>query len=190
MVSYAHTDVGRLNMKKMDALYKYWEDPRYIVVEAGQPELIIKWLSKQTPDTWHRVVTTWNYDHENKILSWVLQQENCDKGTAANVFCIEGLADDYLARNDSHLCSTILDNWERYSSGELYHQPKNSEDQKMLIERVQKYVASGLYPEKPILDVARYSGSRAATSKFESEDGKIVVAFDHWIKINGIEISD
>ena len=177
-------------MNKMDALYKYWEDPSYIVVESGQPDLTINWLSQQTPDTWHRVVTTWNYDHENKVLSWVLKQNNCDKGTAANVFCIEGLADDYLARKDSRLCSTILERWGRYSSGELYHEPKNSGDQKVLIERVQNYVASGLYEEKPILDVAKYSGSRAAVSKFESQDGKIVVAFDHWLKTNGIEISE
>lgn len=177
-------------MNKMDALFKYWEDPSYIVVESGKPELIIDWLSLQTPDTWHRVVMTWNYDYGDKVLAWVLQQENCDKGTAARVFDVEGLGhwlwDAELATDKNHLCSIILDNWERYSSGELYHYPQ---DQKKLLELVHKCIGDKRYAGTPILDVASYSGFRAAQSMFESQDGKIVVAFDHWVKMKGIDIA-
>lgn len=178
-------------MEMMDALYKYWQDPSYIVLEAGQPELTIDWLAKQTPETWHSVVMTWNYDYHDKVLSWVLEQEDCDKGTAARVFAIEGrghwLGDENLATDENHLCSIILRNWGRYRTAELDHNPK---DRKALVESVKAHIGNGLYVDTPILEVAQHSGTRAANSKFESQDGKIVVAFDHWLEANGIEISD
>ena len=55
---------------------------------------------------------------------------------------------------------------------------------------MQKSLAAGLYAGTPILEVVEYIGSRDAVSEFEAEDGKIVVAFDHLTKKNGIEISD
>lgn len=58
------------------------------------------------------------------------------------------------------------------------------------LERVQKHVDNGLYANTPIVEVAQHSGSRSAHSKFESEDGQIVVAFDHWVQANGIEIAE
>lgn len=178
-------------MKKMDALFKYWEDPNYVIVKAGQPDAVIDWLNKQTPETWHLVVMTWNYDHEDKVLSWILNQENCDKGTAARIFDVEGLGhwlgDEKLARNPNHLCSIVLNNWNQYRSGEFRHSPQ---DGKLILERAQKHMADGLYVGTPILEVAQYEGSHDAASEFEAEDGKIVVAFDHWAKINGIEITD
>ena len=178
-------------MKKMDALFKYWGDPNYVIVNAGQPDAVIDWLSKQTPETWHRVVMTWNYDHEDKVLSWILNQEKCDKGTAARVFDVEGLGhwlgDRQLASNPNHLCSIVLKNWQRYRSGEFNHRPQ---DKKGILEQVRKHMADGLYVGTPILEVVQYEGSRDAVSEFEAEDGKIVVAFDHWAKTNGVEITD
>lgn len=177
-------------MEKMDALYKYWENPNYVIVKAGQPDAIINWLSDQTPETWHRVVMTWNYDHEDQVLSWILNQDKCDKGTAARVFDVEGLGhwlgDETLANQPNHLCSIILSNWTRYRSDEFRHDPQ---DENMILERVQKSMANGLYAGTPILEVVQYVGSRDAVSEFEAEDGKIVVAFEHWAKSNGIEIS-
>jgi hypothetical protein len=178
------------DMKKMDALYKYWEDPNYIVVRSGQPELTIAWLSEQTPETWHHVVMTWNYDYHDKVLSWVLRQENCDRGTAARVFDVEGLGhwlwDPKLSTDKDHLCSIILEQWHLYRSAEFLHHPQ---DHERLLAHVDKCLGNGLYANTPILEVARYSGVRDAQSMFESEDGKIVVAFDYRVKKNGIEIS-
>lgn len=178
-------------MEKMDALFKYWEDPSYIIINARENDKIIEWLSKQSPETWHCVVMTWNYDYEDKVLSWILKQERCDKGTAARVFDIEGcghwLGNKSLSQDPNHLCSIVLDNWTRYQSGEFRHDPQ---DEKAILERVKKHMADGLYLGTPILEVATYVGSRDAVSEFEAQDGKIVVAFDHWIKSNGIEITD
>ena len=58
------------------------------------------------------------------------------------------------------------------------------------MERVRVCMASGMYAGTPILGVVQYAGSRDALSEFEAEDGKIVVAFEHWTKTNGIEITD
>jgi hypothetical protein len=49
-------------MKEMDASFKFWADPNDVIVKEGQPDAIIDWLGKQTPETWHRVVMTWNDD--------------------------------------------------------------------------------------------------------------------------------
>jgi len=115
---------------------------------------------------------TWNYDHEDKVLSWILSQEKCDKGTAARVFDVEGLGhwlgDDTLAENPNHLCSIILNNWTRYRSGEFFHSPQ---DKEFILHQVQKHMANGLYAGTPILDVVQYVGSRDASSEFEAEDG-------------------
>lgn len=178
-------------MKKMDALFKYWEDPSCVIVPVGQTEKIIRWLSQQTPETWHCVAMTWNYDYNDKVLSWILQQDRCDKGTAARIFDVEGvghwIGDKSLADSQNHLCSIVLRNWNRYQTGKFHHEPQ---DRALIQERVRKSMADGLYAGTPILDVAQYSGTRKAVSEFESEDGKIVVAFDHWVQTNGIEITE
>ena len=178
-------------MEEMDALFQYWADPEHIIIQAGQPEAIIDWLSQQTPDTWHRVAMTWNYDYEDKVLSWILRQENCDKGTAARVFDVEGgghwLGDKKLEKNPDHLCSIVLNNWARYRTGAFHHNPQYGEE---IREQVKKYLDEGMYVGTPILEVVQYLGSRDADSEFESEDGKIVVAFDHWTRVKGIQITE
>lgn len=178
-------------MKKMDALFEYWKDPDYIVVPAGQSDAIVEWLSQQTRETWHRVIMTWNYDYGCEVLSWVLDQQDCDKGTAARIFDVEGLGhwiwDEGLATDRDHVCSIVLKNWERYRTGEFCHHPH---DRERLLEQVRIQMGRGLFTNTPILDVAQYSGSREAVSEFESEDGNIVVAFDHWVRTNGIEITE
>jgi len=177
-------------MKITDVATMYFEDPNRIVLESTLPDTITEWLSNQTPDTWHNVATTWNYDYGDEVLSWILQQENCDKGTAAHVFEIVGtcewLGDEALAKDENNLCSIILKNWDRYNSGEFYNKNENRE---MYLDWVHKYVAKGMYADTPILDVAHYTGSRDAQSRFESEDGEIIVNYYHWMKANNIEIS-
>jgi hypothetical protein len=178
-------------MKEMGAYFKYWADPNDVIVKEGQPDAIIDWLSMQTPETWHRVVMTWNDDQGDKVLSWILSQNRCDRGTAARVVDVEGLGhwlgDKELAQDPDHLCSIGLKNWAGYGTGELRHNPQNKLG---ILERVRECMAIGMYAGTPIPDVVQYAGSRDALSEFEAEDGKIVVAFEHWTKTNGIEITD
>lgn len=114
-------------MKEMGAYFKYWADPNDVIVKEGQPDAIIDWLSKQTPGTWHRVVMTWSDDHGDKVLSWILSQNRCDRGTAARVGDVEGLGhwlgEKKLAQDPDHLCSIGLKNWAGYGTGELRHNP-------------------------------------------------------------------
>lgn len=179
-------------MVHMDALFQYWADPDHCIIPAGQTDRIIAWLEQQTPDTWHKVVMNWNYDHGDAVLSWILTQPACDKGTAARVFRIEGLghwlaevlADPAKADDTTHVCRIVLDNWHRYSAGEL--SPGAEEVPDWLQKRLAENAGADIVANTPLHAVLAYKGTRDAVSEFASEDGKIVVDFDHWAKANGI----
>ncbi|WP_406645467.1 DUF4274 domain-containing protein [Aliisedimentitalea scapharcae] len=182
-------------MKYMDALMKWWADPETIVIPAGQDNRVIDWLDQQNADTWHQVVMSWNYDHGSKVLSWMLQQDRCDQGTAAQVFLVEGdghwlwdaLADPNKPQDDSHVCSVILKNWDRYKTADL--QPKHRGISDRLIALVEEKGNQGRYANTALQDIMRYTGKRQAASRFGSEDGQIVVALEHWAHAKGIEIT-
>lgn len=182
-------------MNKMDALQKWWADPEVVVVPARQTEQIIEWLGQQSPDTWHQVVMTWNYDYGDKVLSWILAQENCDRGTAARIFLVEGVGhwlwdafgDKNNANDETHVCNIVLRNWSRYKSGELKH-GYDIPDQ--MLELVQKKGGMGFLKNYPLQEIMGYEGSREAVSQYGSEDGKIVVALDFWMKAKGIELTE
>lgn len=140
-------------MDKMDAMFEYWADPDYVIIPERQDEIIVDWLKEQTPDTWHRVASTWNYDHKNLPLVWILNQENCDRGTAAQVFGVEGAAE-WLHEQvngvtsrygDDHLCSVVLRNWHRYATGELKPAFSWPDD---LAKLVQKAPQAGRYHDR------------------------------------------
>ena len=101
-------------MDVITALNQWWADPDVLIVPAGEPEKTIEWLKDQTPETWHQVVMTWNYDYGDNVLTWILNQENCDRGTAARIFRVEGfghwLHDIALADDKNHVCNVALAN--------------------------------------------------------------------------------
>ena len=85
-----------------DAYDKWWADPEAEVVSCGNPEPVIEWLKGKSADDWHAIATSWNYDYGSEVLAWILEQEECDRGTAAHVFLTEAQGhwlDDAL-RND------------------------------------------------------------------------------------------
>ena len=53
-----------------------------------KPDEFLRWVQAQTPDTWHLVMFGWEYDDDsyNSALSWILDQPQCDVGTAARFF--------------------------------------------------------------------------------------------------------
>jgi hypothetical protein len=53
-----------------------------------RPNEFLQWVQAQTPDTWHLIVCGWEYDDDsyNSALSWILDQRQCDVGTAARFF--------------------------------------------------------------------------------------------------------
>jgi hypothetical protein len=178
-------------MDKMGVLMKWWADPERVIIPAGETDRIIDWLSHQSPETWHQVVLSWNYDYGDRVLTWILTQEQCDKGTAARVFLVEGLGhwlgDENLANNASHVCRVVLDHWHRYQTNDLKHGMKVPEDSRKWwaeADRVER-----LYGNSPVNEILNFEGTRDASSKFTADDGKIVIALEYWMEENGIEIS-
>lgn len=49
-------------------------------------ERMIAWLRNRTPREWHGVACSWNWDQGHEIPLWIVQQGNCDAGTAATLF--------------------------------------------------------------------------------------------------------
>lgn len=180
-------------MDKMDALQKWWADPEVVVIPARQTEQIIEWLGQQSPDTWHQVVMTWNYDYGDRVLSWILEQENCDKGTAARIFLVEGVGhwlwdafeNESNAQDKAHVCNMVLRNWRRYRTGELKH---GYDIPEQILQLVQEKGDKGGFENSPLQEIISYEGNREAVSKYGSEDGKIVIAFDFWMKSKGFEL--
>ncbi|MFW2541431.1 DUF4274 domain-containing protein [Primorskyibacter sp. 2E107] len=178
----------------MQAMAKYWAAPDTLVVEAGDPAAMIAWLEKQDVDTWHRVVQSWNYDSGDAVLRWILSRPECDRGTAAQVFLVEGLghwingvaADPRKFDDENHICRVVLDHWSHYEQGVL--KPHEEHLPAALMARI-----TALYDRPPFEGTAfraimEYQGERDAVSKYASEDGKIMVDFNYWAKVNGVTV--
>ena len=65
--------------------------------------IVIEWLARKGPREWHGVAAHWNWDQGVEPLLWVLEQPDCDKGTALSVFWA---CDPYDQMDERHpLCS-------------------------------------------------------------------------------------
>lgn len=183
-------------MNYMDALSQYWADPETLIIPAGETDEITVWLESQSPDTWHHVVSTWNYDHGDVVLAWILNQDTCDRGTAANIFLVEGLGhwiwdvvEDEAKFNDPvHVCRIVLNNWHRYTTGDLHHGYRDTIPDDFL-DTVRARDINAVFKDTVLADILAYQGQRDAQSKYGSEDGKIRLNFDYWAKMKGIILS-
>lgn len=48
--------------------------------------LFLDWLAENGPDEWHRWATNANWDYSTDLMRWVIDQEQCDKGTALSIY--------------------------------------------------------------------------------------------------------
>lgn len=182
-------------MNLMQAMSEYWSDPETLVVPAGQPDRTIAWLAQQTPDTWHRVVATWNYDHGDQVLSWILNQDACDRGTAVCVFLTEGLGhwlsdaarNEHAFNDKTHVCRIVMDNWHRYTKADLNH-GYNGRVPDDAMSEIARRDTNGFFEGTPLAEILSYQGTRDAQSKYASQDGKIMIDFDHWAEANGVSV--
>lgn len=46
----------------------------------------IAWLRAASPDDWHRVALDYNWDEGVETLYWIVQQPDCDRATALDIF--------------------------------------------------------------------------------------------------------
>lgn len=166
-----------------------------LIVPAGEPDAIIEWLKGQPPQTWHCVVSNWNYDYGDKVLTWILNQTACDRGTAAHIFFVEGLGhwigdallDEAKFHDPKHVCRIILDNWHSYATGDLRHGYRDPIPADLL-STVQDRDPNGLFKGTALAEIIAYVGQRDAHSMYGSEDGAIKIDFNYWAKEKGITV--
>lgn len=84
--------------------------------------VVLNWLARQGPREWHGVAAHWNWDNGVEPLLWVLEQRECDKGTALSVFWS---CDPYYqmderhpqyseGREDNRIAQKVLQLWPQY----------------------------------------------------------------------------
>jgi hypothetical protein len=181
-------------MNLFDAYNLWWADPSNLIIPAGKTEEILDWLTRQTPDTWHQVASSWNYDWQDDAVAWILEQDACDKGTAAQVFRVLGggywltevFNDPAKYDDEGALCKIILKNWHRYKSGEL---KPIAEVPAFVMKMVEEKGDAPPFKNTPLKEIMTYSGTRGSESMYGSEDGKIVVTLDYWMESKGYELT-
>lgn len=58
---------------------------------------ILSWLKEQRTEVWHAIGDNWNWDYGVDPLIWLVQQPECDAGTARSVFWTCYLSDPTVA---------------------------------------------------------------------------------------------
>jgi hypothetical protein len=82
--AYPHIDLEGLPLGEMwDALAPEGGPPGYGEPDTGD---LLEWLKDRGPEDWHRSACTWNWDNGMSAMDWVLDQPECDAGTAITLF--------------------------------------------------------------------------------------------------------
>jgi GNAT superfamily N-acetyltransferase len=55
-------------------------------LSENRSAMLMSWLQEATPDQWHQVADGWNWGSGCDILRWIVEQPDCDKGTALLIF--------------------------------------------------------------------------------------------------------
>ena len=84
--------------------------------------IVLKWLAQKGPREWHGVAAHWNWDAGVEPLLWVLEQPDCDKGTALSVFWAcdpyDQMDERHPAckpgREDYQIAQKVLEHWAQY----------------------------------------------------------------------------
>lgn len=45
-----------------------------------------QWMHAASPDQWHQAAQSWNWDNATHWLKWIVEQPQCDLGTALHIF--------------------------------------------------------------------------------------------------------
>ncbi len=79
---------------------------------------IVDWLSRQGPAEWHGFADQHSWSDGCAIHHWIIQQPNCDRATAANVFWLSEPSYYLDGANDSHpIAQMDMEIIERWKSG-------------------------------------------------------------------------
>jgi Domain of unknown function (DUF4274) len=163
---------------------------------STEPNDLLRWVQVQTPDTWHELIESWNYNNGgrlNSVLGWIIDQPNCDLSTAAKFFftCAIGLADqepsslDSWYRGDWELMKRVADNWSRglYSQAEL-RLGVDASDIRYYDDLVEQRNERGQPLAWKIPDPqSRRFGTRSHVSAYHFEHGHLSLSFATWMRV-------
>jgi hypothetical protein len=159
------------------------------------PAEFLQWVRTQSSDTWHIVVREWDYNVNSydTALSWILEQPECDAGTAARFFFLSaiGLASEDLAKLHSgyieqwHCMKKAADHWSagHYLKSELSPDAEGSD-----IAWFDGYAAHRLRDGRPLAfaipaPAARQFGTRSPQSGYAYHGGgRVGPSFDVWLR--------
>lgn len=172
--------------------FQLWETEGKVGVSSDQLQ---DWMAKQSPDTWHKIAMSWQYDCEATPLLWMVNQPACDFGTACQIFGTEGHnwmtnptwqeLDHDSYRTSWKMCDKIIERWHANSfpTSELKPATGVMKTHKLMESRHKDAGRSltWVVPEH----VYQYEGSREAQSQYASHDGQIYWDFDFWRKLAG-----
>ena len=51
-------------------------------IQQRAKEILLEWVKEQSPDEWHKVALSWNWDNGEDIPDWIVSHPECDKATA------------------------------------------------------------------------------------------------------------
>lgn len=176
--------------KEAEARGQWYACPRSKI--STEPENFFHWIKIQAPDTWHEIIDGWDYNSFDlkDVIEWVLDQPQCDLGTAAQFFFTCGLANEDPEklspgyRRGWHLMKRVAENWQRglYVHNELQPsiEPSDIISYDALVVRREaegRPLAWNIPGPK-----ARRFGSRMPNSMYFYEHGHLKLAFSIWKK--------
>lgn len=50
--------------------------------EHLENQILLRYLPQYSPEMWHQIAMSWNWDNGYDVLRWIISQPICDKGTA------------------------------------------------------------------------------------------------------------
>ncbi len=147
-------------------------------VTRSHCDIVIDWLKERGSDDWHRLTLGWNWDIGMSPLKWIVEQPECDKATALQVFWHSG-ADNVAARSNiddakQHYCEEawpvlkgIAERWTNggFTRSELAFSSPEQMDEETLREMVKFAGASDFAFAIPAEMFAPRAGRQLTTPK-------------------------
>lgn len=71
-----------------------------VAAEPMDWEQAVGWLSTKSPEARSLVAQNWNWEHDLRVLQFLVAQPDCDRGVATGIFWLTGATDDFFPWGD------------------------------------------------------------------------------------------
>ncbi|MEO6433607.1 MAG: DUF4274 domain-containing protein [Sphingomicrobium sp.] len=65
-------------------------------------EEAVGWLSTKSPEARNLIAQNWNWEHDLRVLQFLVAQNDCDRGVATGLFWLTGATDDFFPWGDDN----------------------------------------------------------------------------------------